>query len=582
MAVAPAPGALSRQALRSLALVECGSVWTHAALFGMAEGHCRLLARADAATTLTPPQADITVGLRNALAAIEQITGRRLISQGAIISPETDSGDGVDGLGLIVSAGGPLRVMMLGPGIDLWGPGVRRALATLAATPSLAPGLAAADFPLFQMDGASAQAAPHALLVLAPDPADLATPQGRASFEAALAQALALDAGTGAPAIVVMGDATAQAVARQALGGREAIAVEPRSPTHPGSLAATLAHLYDQAVLGALPGMARARALASAPPLSATGALGRVARFVAQRYAMNVLSVDVGATSTIALGATAQGNLLTTLVPLAGVRLGAGAVLRQAGADAITRWLPFALPESDLRVAVAQLMLHPQSLPVTPAELALDHALAREALRLAMEQGAAPGGVGDLPQIDVIMGTGGVLANAPRLGEAALMLLDTVQPRGVTSLVLDVARIATALGCASQLDPTAAADAVDMDALVMQLGVCVSTAGAPPAGEPAVRVVLEYADGRRHTADVLAGSIELLPLGVGQQARLMLFPAPGVDVGKGPGERAQTGEPVEGGRLGVVIDARGRPLALPRDAAQRRARLSQWLAAVAR
>jgi hypothetical protein len=104
--------------------------------------------------------------------------------------------------------------------------------------------------------------------------------------------------------------------------------------------------------------------------------------------------------------------------------------------------------------------------------------------------------------------------------------------------------------------------------------------GVPPAGEPAVRVVLEYADGHRHTTDILPGTIALIPLGVGQQAQLMLYPAEGVDIGLGPGVRAHAGEPIEGGRLGLIIDARGRPLVLPLDPVERQARLRQWQAAL--
>ncbi|MBA3824504.1 MAG: glutamate mutase L [Ktedonobacterales bacterium] len=224
-------------------------------------------------------------------------------------------------------------------------------------------------------------------------------------------------------------------------------------------------------------------------------------------------------------------------------------------------------------------MLHPTWLPETPDELALDGALAREALRLATEQGAAYGRSSDLAQIDVLIGTGGFFAHQPTLGMAALLLLDAVQPRGICTLILDSAQLAEPLGAASLLDPMASADAVDVDALLVQLGTCVATVGMPPPGEPALRVVLEYADGREQVAEILPGTIEALPLAPGQTARMQLFPAAGVDIGLGPGEHAQAGNPVEGGRLGLIIDARGRPLTLPENDQQRQARLRQWHAA---
>jgi hypothetical protein len=380
-------------------------------------------------------------------------------------------------------------------------------------------------------------------------------------------------------AFVVVGSAEEQAVARQVLGGVDIIGVEPQSPSHPGSLTMALGQIYEQIVLQSVAGFGRVRSWASTAPISHVTAQGRFVRFLAQRYAMNVLAVNIGATGTFAVGASAHGNLFTTQAPLLGVRQGAGAVLRDSAYAGIARWLLEDMPEDALREAVLLRMTQPRLLPVTPGELALDHALAREALRHVLEQGATPGGIGDLPRIDALIGTGGLLANAPTLGHAALLLLDAVQPRGVTSLVLDAAQLAAPLGAASLLDPMASADAVDMDALLVQIGTCVSTVGTPPPGEPAVRVVLEYEDGHQHMAEILAGTIEKLPIAPGQRARLMLYPAPGVDIGLGPGEHAHAGNPVEGGQLGLIVDARGRPLILPDDPAQRRARLRQWRAA---
>jgi hypothetical protein len=565
-------------------LIECGSVWTHASLLGMAEGHCRLLARADAPTTGMPPLADVTIGIRNVLTQLEYITGRRLFFQGAILSPEVDTGDGVDGVALLTSVGGPLRIMVAGPGLDVWGASLRRAFASLATEIILPPGVNPDAYPLFRGSGYSPSATPHVVLLLGPGPDAIASPEARDALERAAQSVnalLATEPGvrTG-PMLLFLGSMEEQAIIRRHLAGRDIVAIEPPPPAQAGQLAPVLAQIYEHTNLTPLPAYHYARAWVSAPPLSATTGLGRVVRFLSQRYNMNVLAVNVGASSTLAVGATAQGNLFVTQAHQLGVRQGAGALARRAGLGAIARWLPFEMSDDQLQEAIMQRMLHPRMLSITPAELAVDHALAHEALRLIMEQGASLGGVGELPHVDVIIGTGGILANSPRPGQAALMMLDAVQPRGVTSLVIDAAQVMTALGGASLLDRMAAADAVDMDAVQIQLGTCVSAVGAPPQGEPAVRAVLQYADGHRHTTEVLPGSIELLPLGMGQHARLLLYPSPGVDVGMGPGQPAQAGQPIEGGRLGVIIDARGRPLELPADAEQRLARLRQWQGAM--
>ena len=67
----------------------------------------------------------------------------------------------------------------------------------------------------------------------------------------------------------------------------------------------------------------------------------------------------------------------------------------------------------------------------------------------------------------------------------------------------------------------------------------------------------------------------------GETATLILEPEPGFAVGKcEPGEvvRLEGEQQVFGAELGVIIDARGRPISLPDDREARVARLQSWLA----
>ena len=71
---------------------------------------------------------------------------------------------------------------------------------------------------------------------------------------------------------------------------------------------------------------------------------------------------------------------------------------------------------------------------------------------------------------------------------------------------------------------------------------------------------------------------ETLPLPLGQTARLALSPRHGADVGFGAGRSGSV--MISGGSMGVVFDARGRPLELPSDPGQRRELLGRWLSAL--
>jgi hypothetical protein len=97
-------------------------------------------------------------------------------------------------------------------------------------------------------------------------------------------------------------------------------------------------------------------------------------------------------------------------------------------------------------------------------------------------------------------------------------------------------------------------------------------------GDQVLRAKLTYSDGTEARAEVKFGGLELLPLPVGQNARLTLQPLRRADAGLGPGRGGVV--PVTGGALGVVIDARGRPLALPGDPVRRRELMKRWTYAV--
>src|SRR5579859_4189565 len=116
----------------SLLVADCGSTFTKVSLLGLVEGQYRLMALGEAPTangTNGTQQGDITTGITQAVQVIESITGRRFLADTHIISPEQDNGDGVDVFIATVSAGGPLRMLVLGavsPDIE--------ALATQAAS----------------------------------------------------------------------------------------------------------------------------------------------------------------------------------------------------------------------------------------------------------------------------------------------------------------------------------------------------------------------------------------------------------------------------------------------------------------
>jgi hypothetical protein len=573
-----------RPTVRSLLMVDCGSAYTKVALAGMIEQRYRLIARGQTPTTNAPPIADVLIGVLDAIAQVERTLGRPLLRDEQLITPEQDDGSGVDAVAITMSAGGPLRLLTAGPGREAVAGLLYRAIGGLfVQLQGLPPASAASGSAEWQRLVAQMRALhPHGILIIG---APFGSVHEHGDLDSVAAdvfrwiEELRITQPGGppsTPAILFTGSAEDAAklgaTARQHRGYLQS--VEMLTPSTLGPLSRAVGALYEASVLRQVPGYLRLRPLARMVPLGTDTALGGVVRYLAQHYQMTVIGADVGASSTSLAAATAQGTFIPADAPNAGVGIGAGYTWRAAGVENILRWLPWSATEQELREYVLTRMARPRALPATPRELAMEYALAREALRMALH---APGSrLAGLYPVDVVLGTGGVLSNAPHPGLAALILLDTLQPRGITSLVIDTAGLGTMLGAIPGLSAQAAAELSETDTVSLLLGSFISTSGQPPAGQPALRIALEFADGRQQTQDVAGGTLTRLPVAAGERATLSLYPHEQVDIGLGPGQHARASEPIEGGALGLVVDTRGRPLLLPTEPEERAAALRTW------
>ncbi|HEX5441372.1 MAG TPA: glutamate mutase L, partial [Ktedonobacterales bacterium] len=463
---AQAPGAgRGRQpdAARSLLLIDCGSAFTKVALVGLVDGPYRLLASVSVPTTLAAPQADIMLGVRNGISEIERITGRIVMRAGQPILPEDDDGSGVDAAVLVASAEGPLRLMSLGPGRESLAMLLQRALSGLfiqLETQQLPPPDAQLSESDLQRLTAHLRAIqPHAALIIGPPtPAPGAAVASTAQSVAQaidVVQPTAMDVSyprpLGFPVIFSGTQADAQAVGAILQGRTTVESVEALSPSTLAPLTRAVSALYESCVLREAPGYAALRRMVATPPIATVTSLGGVARFLAHHHQMNVVAVDVGANSTQLAGATARGEFLPAVFPTAGVGAGGAQLARAVGVESILRWITTPIDEDDLREYILTHMLRPRLLPATPQALEIQYALAREAIRLALH---APGArMAGLHPMDIVLGTGGALAHVAHPADAALILLDSLQPRGITSLVLDSAQIAGMLGNLAMISP---------------------------------------------------------------------------------------------------------------------------------
>jgi hypothetical protein len=90
-------------------------------------------------------------------------------------------------------------------------------------------------------------------------------------------------------------------------------------------------------------------------------------------------------------------------------------------------------------------------------------------------------------------------------------------------------------------------------------------------------VTLEF-DGKTYEESVPFGSVKVIPVPEDTVALAMIRPSRQFDAGRGYGHEVK--KDVNGGVVGVIIDCRGRPLALPEDVRARNAKLVEWFLAM--
>jgi hypothetical protein len=157
-----------------------------------------------------------------------------------------------------------------------------------------------------------------------------------------------------------------------------------------------------------------------------------------------------------------------------------------------------------------------------------------------------------------------------------MMLIDAFEPEGFTALAKDSIFMMPHLGVLAQVNERASLDVFERDCLVY-LGTCVAPKGSGRIGRPCFRYTITT-NGISQSGEMACGDIRLIALADGQTATLSVEPERGFDMGEGPGKRAE--REVRGGSVGIVLDARGRPLVVPSDRTAGRPLVEQWVKAL--
>lgn len=355
---------------------------------------------------------------------------------------------------------------------------------------------------------------------------------------------------------------------------------------------------FMEHVMSHAPGYPKLMKWTNVPIMPTPMGEGTMITTLARLRRLNVVGVGLGGATTNVYSVY-DGKFVRTVSANLGMSYSIGNVLKEAGIGNIMRWIPFEVTEEDLRNILCNKMIRPTTIPQTINELIIEHAVAREALRLGfthhkflarglrgikkevslefLDQTMGLESYIDLLRVAMIVGTGGLLSHAPRRVQAALMLIDGFQPEGVTRLAQDSVFMMPHLGVLSTVNQKAAVEVFEKDCLIM-LGTCIAPKGPFKEGTVAATLNGKLPNGTTLTEEIRFGEIKTIPLKRGEFVDADIRPHKDCDVGATPGHILNT--TIEGGEVGIILDGRGRPLTLPETATEMHTKLMQWLSSL--
>ncbi|MCB2173386.1 glutamate mutase L [archaeon] len=299
--------------------------------------------------------------------------------------------------------------------------------------------------------------------------------------------------------------------------------------------------------------------------------VGKMLYEYAQQQGVNLLAVDIGGDTTDVYSVY-NGVFNRSLNAGIGLTYGIGNIVKEAGIDNVLRWLPSSFEERNVRNIIGNMMIKPHE-KITSEERRIQAAIAREAIKLGVnghkaiaqrlkgvvtertlsdmfEQALEPTLL-NMMKTQLVVGKGDAFKNQT-IEDSTMILLDSLQPEGVTELYLDPENMAAPLGSLVDHDRLTALDLYG-DSLEF-IGTCIAPRVELKTEKDALRIDFVDAD----VSHVFKyGELTVVPMKSTEIVEAQIVPYR-LDVGAGRGKPIKRN--IRAGKLGLIVDTRGRPM----------------------
>ena len=595
---------INPEEIKTIIATDCGSTTTKAILIErQPNGEYRLTTRGEAPTTVEAPLEDVTIGVLNAFREVQELRNKKILTDDYknLIKPDNGK-EGVDIYVSTSSAGGGLQMVVAGV--------VKEMSAESAQRAALGGGAIVLDTFAIN-DNRKPFERIEKIRELRPDIILLAGGTNGGTIKHVVEMAQIIAAARPTPRlgityqlpIIFAGNKNAQNEISRILSKLVELRItENLRPTldeenlQPTRL--IIQELFLEHVMAQAPGYKKLMEMADVEIMPTPAAVGLIMQKIAQKNNINLVGIDIGGATTDVFSVIKQEDqwiFNRSVSANYGMSYSIAQVLKDAGIQNVLQWIPFQTDIIKLRNAIKNKMIRPTTIPYLLTDLMIEQAIAREALRLSFDQHKllAVGLKGkqkersisdaftqtesgetiiDMFELDMIVGSGGVLSHSPRRNQAAMMLIDAFQPYGFTLLTVDSIFMMPHLGVLSTVHEKAATEVFEKDCLIY-LGTCIAPVGKEKDNIKILEAeITDLSTNQKYDLTLYSGELKVIPI---KSKALINIKYLHKNFKLSKETKIETKE-VMGGVVGLIFDGRGRPLTLPKNDTERKEKLTQW------
>ncbi len=307
------------------------------------------------------------------------------------------------------------------------------------------------------------------------------------------------------------------------------------------------------------------------PYIQSNGIMTKFLNKLSNEKSANIFVIDLGK-EIISMAGNMNGSLHQNVV-VNSIFKDPDRYVSETNIKEISNWLPKNIELEEINNFIWGKSIRPNTIPHSKDEYLLDLGVIKNLLRKNYQNFKNQFSISSDYWTQIII-NGGYLSNIENPNDIALLLLDSIQPRGITNLFIDQHGILPVLGSIAIDNPILPIQLLEGPSISL-LAKVFSIQSKAKIGTPILKIRMEYKDGTYLEEEILKGTIYKIALSPGQMVKIFFEPLGNINMNQF-GKNINKGLIVQGGLCGIILDARGRPIQLPKNDAERFEHFSNW------